>query len=217
MKKTLLSILAVSVLTGCDSTTVSASGVIVSAAGTLVASFAAWNSFKTSKATLYLNLVLRWYQFLSQESAAARKLLEEVLDDDLINQIMDDKREKITLPCKETRQYLCIIFGEDKYNEIHTRCGVASKEAELRSSDVAKIRNLVFDYINHLESILAAWNSGAINRKIVEDDFSYIFLPGNEYCHIPKIRKAADIDIWPNIEKFQQAILHKTIPPKCRT
>ena len=71
------------------------------------------------------------------------------------------------------------------------------------------------EYLNTLESILAAWNSGIARRDIIEEQFQFLRTAGVD---LPKFRRAhydlrAKTDAFPSITNFLSAMQPKISKP----
>ena len=80
---------------------------------------------------------------------------------------------------------------------------------------VAYIRFRTMEYLNTLESILAAWNSGIARRDIIEEQFQFLRTAGVD---LPKFRQAyydlrGRTDAFPSITNFLSAMQPKISKP----
>jgi len=152
-----------------------------------------------------VELLVEWNRGLKSESSLSRKIIE-VLNEEQCREIMAES--SLHLPSKLADK-LSNIFPDMEKNTPKDS-GSEDNAIFLSASQSSKLRWYAITYLNSLEFILVAWQYSIVDRKIIEDEFSFLFRPAEGHEALKKFRDAAGGgNSFPAIEVFANHIEEK--------
>ena len=143
-----------------------------------------------------VDILNHWFSTLDKNNSTARKLAENISEDNLLAIWHCEAFEMLYTP--KNLQYFVVLFGEfeNKKNEnIH----VSAQQA-------TEIRWQLISYLNALENVVAAWKYNIVDRKLIEAEFKYMF--DHQGGALKKFREIM-IDAYPCFDLFELEMKNK--------
>jgi hypothetical protein len=150
---------------------------------------------------------LVWTNSLSQYSSNAGKLVD-LLDTHECSAIAE--RRAVTIAERHAvllaASFPANVDFERKDGTIH-----------LTGQQSAELRWTIVRYLNTLEVICGAWHAATVDRKIIEDEFRYLFSLRDGRRLLRNFREAMGNEFFPAIDAFEDALEEAEKPPKPRS
>lgn len=100
--------------------------------------------------------------------------------------------------------------GKERCHCPHLDKCAAAKGIKLDRIETIWLRSLVLRYLNELEVIMQSWAVGAIDKKMIEDEFEYLVSSARDGSVVLKtFREAAGQENYPGINAFCEYISEK--------
>lgn len=141
-----------------------------------------------------IEILMEWTNSLEEESSRARKIAD-LLEESQLRDINDENEINVEKCCKEAKKHIKALFA--------IADGDIKTIAEKNSS---KIRWLLINYLNRLETIMIAWNEGAVQQDLIEKQFSYLFESSYKRATLSNFRKIIGNEAYPCIAAFEEYI-----------
>jgi hypothetical protein len=143
-----------------------------------------------SRRTKAVDLIQFWSGKITKQSSIARKLVESFNEDQCKS--LSDQREFNVDSNK-------LILVQELFPK-----GNFSSESVIKINDAQSsiLRWEIVTYLNHLESVLAAWRHNVADQDIIEEQFRYLYDPKKNHTVVEKFRTAENIDNHPGIRDF---------------
>ncbi len=117
--------------------------------------------------------------------------------------------------CKKEEENECRENIQEESNRPMNPCPninacYASKQHPLHLDESLLLRSYTIKYLNTLEVVMAAWQSGIIDRDIIEKEFEYLvttYRDGNTV--LENFRKVAGTESFPGISSFCEQMEQK--------
>lgn len=147
-----------------------------------------------------IDVLVQWSNNLTKENSITRKILDNLSEDQCKN-ILNQEEVKVL---KKHEPLLQQLFGQNLDAPVDDYIVIkASQSAELRWNAIT--------YLNSLEFTFVAWQYSVVDRKIIEDQFQYLFNPDDGSEVLKNFRKAAGGSlVFPAIEIFTTHITQKS-------
>ncbi len=144
-----------------------------------------------------IDLLVEWNKSLKSESSLSRKIIES-LSEEQCRDVMSESAASVPLKLKGKLEKI--------FEDIKEEGG----SIKLTASQSSTLRWHVITYLNSLEFILAAWQYSIVDRRIIEDEFSFLFSSAEGHEALKEFREAAGGgDSFPAIEVFASHIQEK--------
>ncbi len=156
-----------------------------------------------SRRTKAVDLLFEWTKLQKENGILARKLVES-FDETQTNSLARSETFKIDKKHKTILQQLalgkdCIITEDDDSSDDHSY--------QITEEMSSKLRWQTVNYLNALETVLISWQYSIADRKIIEDEFLYLFSQNEGYSGLKRFRQAlGGSDSYPAIEIFENNI-----------
>lgn len=129
-----------------------------------------------------VDILNNWNHGLKRETRLAEKIVEELTQKqckDLYNYIPFSVSEEIhSMICK-----ICSRNQQD-YSQNKQECKECMPDKNgnylIDGLKLIELRTNVTSYLNNLEIVAVAWQQAIIDRKIIEEQFSFLYNPGNK-------------------------------------
>lgn len=142
-----------------------------------------------------VEFLFEWTTSIREETSAARKIVES-LDEPQSRNLQNLDTTKIPIKHKAT---LLKLLNLNPENDL----AVEGDNVILLAEQTSKLRWYIISYLNHLETILVAWQSSIVDTDILEKELSYLFSTEHGYTALKKFRDAAGgSKVFPAIEAF---------------
>jgi hypothetical protein len=158
-----------------------------------------------------INYLFEWSNGLLRSSSLARRLAEE-LNDDQTKALA--KEEPLTLNKKHKDLVLGVLSAVPKSGLEETPHGIV-----LDKSQVADIRWQLVRYLNILESIFVAARHGVASKEILIEQFHYLYDKKEGHYVLKKFREAmGGAEAYPALDDLERELSerHKPIPGQDR-
>lgn len=147
-----------------------------------------------------IDVLMEWSNNLTKENSITRKILDNLSEDQCKNII---KQEEVKIH-KRYEPLLQQLFGQDLDAPVEDFISI-------KASQAATLRWNAITYLNSLEFTFVAWQYSVVDRKIIEDQFQYLFNPDDGSEVLKNFRKAAGgSSAFPAIEIFTTHITQKS-------
>ena len=175
----------------------------VAALGIAIQIFQSRNQIKAdherSRREKSIDVLTNWSKSLTKENSITRKILDNLTEDQCAN-VLQQEEFKIH---KKHEPLLQQLFGQDLDPAVDEFITIKPQQA-------AALRWNAIIYLNSLEFTFVAWQYSVVERKIIEDEFQYLFNPDNGSAVLKNFRKAAGgSGAFPAIEIFSTHITQK--------
>jgi hypothetical protein len=144
-----------------------------------------------SRRTKAVDLIQFWSSKLTKQSSIARKLVESFSEEQ----------------CKslaQQKEFQIDINKKDLIKEIITDIVIDGNQTSIKLNEAQSslLRWEVVNYLNQLESVLAAWRHHVADREIIEEEFKYLYDPRQNHTGVEKFRKAFGTESYLGIKEF---------------
>lgn len=147
-----------------------------------------------------IDILISWSNSLTKENSITRKILDNLSEDQCKN-VLQQEEFKIH---KKHEPLLQQLFGQDLDSAVDDFITIKPQQS-------AALRWNAITYLNSLEFTFVAWQYSVIDRKIIEDEFQYLFNPDNGSEVLKNFRKASGgSGVFPAIEIFNTHITQKS-------
>lgn len=149
------------------------------------------------------DLIMKWSMNLSQQASLARKYVEQFDDKQMLSL---SKQEEVAFGNAAKEKELC----ENIKRLLSKNAENNNKSCKLTIEESSELRWIIITYLNMLESVFIATMHGIANKKMINDEFGYLYNPKDGEDILGKFRKISDgcypaIDIFcTEIEKNRQ-------------
>lgn len=146
-----------------------------------------------------IDILTNWSKSLTKENSITRKILDNLNEDQCTN-VLQQEEFKIH---KKHEPLLQQLFGQDLDPAVDDFITVKPQQS-------AALRWNAITYLNSLEFTFVAWQYSVVDRKIIEDEFQYLFNPDSGSEVLKNFRKASGgSGVFPAIEIFSTHITQK--------
>jgi hypothetical protein len=152
-----------------------------------------------------INYLFEWSKGLLRSSSLARRLVEE-LNDDQTKALADEHELTIDKKYKDLVLGVLSVVPKDGLNE-------SDRGIILYRSQVADIRWQVVRYLNILESVFVAARHGVANREILVEQFNYLYDKGKRHYVLKKFREVlGGAEAYPALDELETSLREKHTP-----
>lgn len=144
-----------------------------------------------SRRTKAVDLIQFWSGKLTKQSSIARKLVES-FSEDQCKSLADQKEFQIPINKKDLIKEIITDIKIDK----------GQNDIKLNEAQSSVLRWEVVNYLNQLESVLAAWRHNVADREIIEEEFKYLYDPKQNHTVTEKFRNALGTESYLGIKEF---------------
>lgn len=148
--------------------------------------------------------MMSWSNRLTETGSATRKIVDSLSKDDCKKLYAE---ESFVLYEKSQIRRLYIVFADNEEVSKQIKRTLENAENKKISFEVnevlaAKMRWIIIDYLNSLESVLIAWKLNTVNRKVIEQELGY--LVQDSWATLLNFRQAmGGQDAYPAITAFE--------------
>jgi hypothetical protein len=147
-----------------------------------------------SRREIAINLMLAWTEHLQRETSSARKLAEALTDTEC-RDLLAEKPLQLRFELKDKIE-TCLGSAPNTLT-------VKNDHLCLKESEVALIRWQALRFLNTLEVIMAAWRHNTADRRMLTEQFRYLFDPQKGFTILENLRSAAGgKSVYPAIAEF---------------
>ncbi|MBL8355654.1 MAG: hypothetical protein JNM01_12565 [Delftia acidovorans] len=147
-----------------------------------------------------IDILTNWSNGLTKENSITRKILDNLSEDQCASVL---QQEEFKLH-KKHEPLLQQLFGQDLDPAVDEFITIKPQQS-------AALRWNAITYLNSLEFTFVAWQYSVVDRKIIEDEFQYLFNPDNGSEVLKNFRKAAGgTAVFPAVEIFSTHITQKS-------
>jgi hypothetical protein len=148
-----------------------------------------------------VELLLEWTKSLKENTSLARRIVESLGEEQARNLFNEEETRVSSKYRRPLEKILDVKEKEIKEDKSYI---------VLSGEQVSKLRWIVMNYLNLLESTLVAWQYSIVDREIIEHQFSYLFAPEQGHAALKNFRIAAGGEnAFPAIEIFSSHIEEK--------
>ncbi len=151
-----------------------------------------------SRRQMTIDLMMKWTDSLSTKTGGARKIVES-LNDESCKHIYDIESTKIPKSQKS------LLEGVLEKPELE----LVNDYYEITDFQASEIRGLVLTYLNALETVLTGWRLGISDKKIIEEEFSYLYDAQKNKGVLHNFRNIAGVHSYPSIDAFCKCLAEK--------
>lgn len=154
-----------------------------------------------------------WNIRLNEVGSAARKLVDS-LSETSCKRIWNEEPFQIKCHYENDEEYTTqlrrfrTIFADDQQICANIEKAFGNDSFDVDDVAVSKLRWIIIDYLNSLESVLVAWKSDIVDRKIIEQEFGYLIKDGAATLETFR-RVAGGANTFPAIQDFVTAMADK--------
>jgi len=146
-----------------------------------------------------IEILIEWNKSLERETSFAEKIVEGFSKEQCIKLF---KQESFKVN-EEAHKALCQICC----NKNVIGCDKCQKddrgEYTVEDRQLLELRWYIISYLNALEAVLVAWQQGAVDRRIIEREFAYLYSEEKGWDVLSSFRKAAGgAKSYPVIDSF---------------
>lgn len=154
-----------------------------------------------SRRELAVSLLLTWSQGMKEETNRVRRFIQS-LGLEQCRCISDGRPLVLTESAQRSLASAAVesLYGKGK--NLNDVVDETDEKMELAPHAVNKMRFVIIVYLNHLESILSAWKYGVADRRIVRDQFEYLFDEPRGADALAAMRIALSRESFPSIDAF---------------
>ncbi|MEQ8573534.1 MAG: hypothetical protein RIB63_05700 [Fulvivirga sp.] len=150
-----------------------------------------------SRRTKSVDLLQFWTSNLSQKSSLARKIVES-FDDNQCKSLAEQESFNVD----SNKSDILNEYFHDAENKLETK----GNTVRLNDGHSSILRWDAISYLNQLEAVLSAWRNNVADRKIIEEEFDYLYDPQKGHSILERFRTATGIDSYPAIKEFVEYI-----------
>ena len=152
-----------------------------------------------------VNVMFSFVQSIRKETAFAEKIAERLNEEQCRCLYM---QQEFTVTA-DIKRMLCEICPNNKED-----CEECKKQEGLyivKDLQLSELRWYVISYLNMLETVMVAWQQGAVDNKIIESEFAYLYNAERGRNALENFRKiAGNGSSFPLVEMFCNELREKS-------
>lgn len=112
-----------------------------------------------------VDILNHWFSTLDKNNSTARKLAENLSEDNLLA-IWHCEEFEMLYTSKKIAIFHCFIWRVEKQKK---------ENIHVSAQQATEIRWQLISYLNALENVVAAWKYNIVDRRLIEAEFKYMF------------------------------------------
>ena len=153
-----------------------------------------------------VKVIYDWNMALKKETRLAEKIVEK-LDD---NQCVKLYNYMEFVVAEDTHKMMCQMCSQPCGT--NDKCKTADGKYKVSNEQLTDLRGYVTNYLNNLEIVALAWQQGIVDRNALEQQFCFLYSPGNKSA-LSNYRKIAGGGCsYPAIEALYEKVKQNQKP-----
>ena len=146
-----------------------------------------------------VDVLLEWNKSLERETSFAERIVE-TFDTEQCRKLFQKEPFKVN---EETHKELCEICCNKNVSDCNSCTKDERGDYTVSGRQLLELRWYIISYLNTLETVLIAWQQSAVDRKMIEREFAYLYSAEKGWDVLSAFRTAAGgMKAYPVIDQF---------------